>query len=72
MKNLLEELIVRIIRHNEGQDRVDLLRTLLTVEENETEEFLDEDEKSVTAFISILERVEDAKQTEYETSCGCT
>lgn len=62
--------MVRIVRHNEGQDRVDLLRCLLDMGPGsgtpESDAFLEEDEKSVTAFLSILERVEDSKQSEYE------
>lgn len=66
MKNLLEDLVVRIIRFNEGRDRVDLLRTLLSVEQSETDEFLDEDERSVTAFLTILEQVDGANDSECE------
>ena len=65
VKTLLEELLARLIRHSDNPDRVGLLRSLLQVEASITEDeaFLDEDEKSVMALISLLQRVEDVHLT---------
>ncbi|XP_057368356.1 transport and Golgi organization protein 6 homolog [Daphnia carinata] len=64
VKTLLEELIVRLIRHSDNPDRVGLLRSLLQTQNSDDDEaFLDEDEKSVMALISILQRIEDVHLT---------
>ena len=65
MKSLLEELLVRLIRHSDNPDRVGLLRSLLQVQcTNLNEEaFLDEDEKCVLALASMLQRIEDVHLT---------
>ena len=66
MKTLLEELLVRLIRHSDNPDRVGLLRSLLQIHPSscdDDEAFLDEDEKSVMALISILQRIEDVHLT---------
>ena len=65
VKALLEELLVRLIRHNDSPDRVGLLRSLLTVEAADTEDesFLDEDERSVAALLSLLQSVNDVHLT---------
>lgn len=65
VKTLLEELIVRLIRHSDNPDRVGLLRSLLQTQssDEDDEAFLDEDEKSVMALISILQRIEDVHLT---------
>lgn len=62
---MLEELLVRLIRHSDNPDRVGLLRSLLVVQviSPDDETFLDEDEKSVMALIAILQRVEDVHLT---------
>lgn len=65
MKTLLEELLVRLIRHSDNPDRVGLLRSLLQVKATspDDETFLDEDEKSVVALIAMLQRIEDVHLT---------
>lgn len=65
VKTLLEELLVRLIRHCDSQDRVGLLRSLLIVQAAETEDenFLEEDEGNVTALLSLLQKVADVKLT---------
>lgn len=66
VKTLLEELLVRLIRHSDNPDRVGLLRSLLQIHPgscDDDEAFLDEDEKSVMALISILQRIEDVHLT---------
>ncbi len=65
VKTLLEELLVRLIRHSDNPDRVGLLRSLLQIHTSseDDESFLDEDEKSVMALIAILQRIEDVHLT---------
>lgn len=65
VKNLLEELLVALIRHSDSPDRVGLLRSLLIVEAagSEDEDFLEEDEGNVKALLSLLQRVGDLKLT---------
>lgn len=65
VKTLLEELLARLIRHSDNPDRVGLLRSLLQVQSSnmDDEAFLDEDEKSVMALISLLQRIEDVHLT---------
>lgn len=65
VKKLLEELLVRLIRHSDNPDRVGLLRSLLEIQTTsaDDETFLDEDEKSVLALIALLQRIEDVHLT---------
>ena len=63
-KTLLEELLVRLLKHTENAERLSILRTLLdAIMDVDSAEFLEEDEWNIKALFSLLKGVEDVEFT---------